>query len=343
MTIYSAVVLGCGPRGRHHARAFLANSDRFRLAALCDTNAERLSEAAAELGVERTYADGEEMLAAEKPDVFCFCTQPSARLGLVQLALRHGVKAIAYEKPMATSLAEARAICRVTDAAGVKTVVSHQHKYGSHWRKVREIVEAGDIGDVHTIHSTSKGWMLQYATHLIDYTMFLNGGAGGARGEWVTGHIHGRDKLDDTHPSPGYFSGQIGFENGVRGIIECGPLAPDMPGDNDFWLNAGATVYGTHGYARVIVGSGWQAVTKSSGGFVSGEGRFDVERDQPPYIADLARWLDDPAAVHPCNGEVSLHGFELTVGMVQSALDNVKVELPVETDEPILERMAGEL
>jgi len=47
--------------------------------------------------------------------------------------------------------------------------------------------------------------------------------------------------------------------------------------------------------------------------------------------------------VHPCNGEVSLHGFELMVGMVQSALDNVKVELPVETEEPILERMRARL
>jgi len=66
----------------------------------------------------------------------------------------------------------------------------------------------------------------------------------------------------------------------------------------------------------------------------------EVNPHWPPHLAE---WLDDPAAVHPCNGEVSLHGFELMVGLVQSALDNVKVELPVEVGEAVLERMAARL
>jgi len=336
MQKYTVAIVGCGPRGKAHAEAFKKNGDRFEVVAMCDMNAERLHQAAAELEIQNTYTDAESMLTAEKPDVFCFCTLPEIRLPLVELGVRHGVKAIAYEKPMATSLAEAKKMRYLCNEAGIKTVVSHQHKYGSHWVKAKEIVDSGEIGQVHTIHATAKGWLLQYATHLIDYMMFL---CGCTRVNWVVGHVQGREKLSDTHPSPDYSMGQFEFENGVRGIIECGTLAPDLPGDNPFWLNAGATVYGSEGYAQVIVGSGWRAVTKSSGGMLAGAGRFDVAKDQPLYIADIARWLDDPTQVHPCNGDVTYHGFQVAMGICLSAVENRKVELPIGDAAPVIERL----
>jgi len=337
---YRVALLGCGPRGRDHAKAFLANSDRFDLAAICDKDGERLQALSSICDAAKTYTDAERMLSETKPDIFCFATLPNIRLPLIELGVKHQVKAIAYEKPMATSLAEASRIRDLCDRAGVKTIVSHQHKYGSHWQKVREIVDSGDIGDVRTIHATSKGWLLQYGTHLVDYMIFLNGGH---RGEWVVAHAHGRGKLLDSHPSPDYLMAQIGFDNGVRGIMECGTLAPDQPGENPFWLNAGAAVLGTEGFAHVIVGTGWRAVTKSSGGLICGPGAFNVEKDQPPYIRDLADWLDDPRKVHPCNGDVTYHGFEIVMAACLSSIERRKVDLPVASSEPIIERLSQAL
>ncbi|MFC1737209.1 gfo/Idh/MocA family oxidoreductase, partial [Candidatus Hydrogenedentota bacterium] len=162
----------------------------------------------------------------------------------------------------------------------------------------------------------------------------------GSRISWVTGHVSGKGKMTDTHPSPDYAMGQYEFENGVRGIIECGELSPDMSGDNRFWLNAGATVYGSEGYAQVIAGSGWRAVTRTSDGMISGPGIFNEDVDQVPYIRDLADWLDDPEKVHPCNGDVSYHGFQAVMGICLSALEKCKVDLPLETGKPILRRLA---
>ena len=340
MTKHRVAIVGCGPRGRSHAEAFLEHADRFDLVALCDMDDERLQEAATELNVAAAYADADPMLAEHKPDVLCFCTLPPIRMPLVELGVKQGVKAIAYEKPMATTLADARRIQDLCADAGIKTVVSHQHKYGEHWKKVKQIVDSGEIGQVHTIRASAKGWLLQYATHLIDYMMFLNGGA---RVEWVVGHVHGGEKLTDSHPSPDYAMGQLGFDNGVRGFIECGTLAPDLPGENSFWKDAGATVYGSEGYAQAIVGWGWRAVTKSSG-FISCEGGFDVAHDQPPYIRDLADWLDDDAKVHPCNGDVTYHGFETAMAICLSSLEHRQVELPMDLPaEPLVERMKAEL
>ncbi len=340
MPQYSVALLGCGSRGRAHTETFMENSDRFNLLALCDKNIERLHSLSSVLNIPKTYTNAEVMLSNEKPDVFCFATLPQVRFDLVELGVKHGVKAIAYEKPMATSLAEARRIRDLCRKAGVKTIVSHQHKYGSHWQKVKELVDTGEIGKIHTIHATAKGWFFHYATHLIDYMMFLNEGH---RGLWVVGHIHGKARLSDSHPSPAYAMSQIEFKKGVRGIVECGTLAPDQPGKNEFWMNAGATVYGYHGYAQVIVGSGWRAVTRSSSDLIWGKGGFNVAKDQSSYIRDLADWLDDPGKVHPCNGEVTYHGFELVMGICLSSLERGKVSIPLGPVEPIIERLGKEL
>ena len=44
----------------------------------------------------------------------------------------------------------------------------------------------------------------------------------------------GRGKLADNHPSPDYITGIIQFAGGLRGQIECGAGAPDVP-EVDYW------------------------------------------------------------------------------------------------------------
>ena len=81
----------------------------------------RLTPFAAQFNIPNTYTDAHTMLATEQPDVLCFATLPAVRLPLVELGVRHGVKAIAFEKPMALSLAEARQILTLCATAGIKT------------------------------------------------------------------------------------------------------------------------------------------------------------------------------------------------------------------------------
>ena len=341
MNIHRVCIIGCSPsRGRDHVRAFAQYPDRFEIAGVCDRDGERLAALADEFDVAERYEDGEQMLAQQRPEVLCFVTQPQARLELVELGIRHGVRAIAYEKPMAENWPQARAIQQAVSSAGVKTIQSHQHKYGRHWRRARELVASGQIGEVESVHATAKGWMLHYASHLMDYSMFL---AGRERVAWVVGHAHGRGKLEDNHPSPDYLLARYAFDDGVRGLMECGRLSPSLPGENSYWLDAGVTVHGSEGYVQVVVGSGVRARTKSSAELIQEEAHFDPDHDQPLYVRDLADWLDDDAKVHPCNGDRAFRGFEVTMGACLSALDNRRIDLPLADDVDVLARLRAEL
>jgi predicted dehydrogenase len=70
-TRHTVCLLGCGPRGEDHLHGFIENPDRFEVLAVCDRDEARANALAAKYGVGKVYADGEAMLAAERPAVGC--------------------------------------------------------------------------------------------------------------------------------------------------------------------------------------------------------------------------------------------------------------------------------
>jgi predicted dehydrogenase len=325
MSRYNTVLVGCGPRGEMHARAILANPERFTLRAVCDLEAARLVPFAAQFNIAKTYTDAETMLASEQPDVLCFATLPAVRLPLVELGVKYGVKALAFEKPMALSLTEARQITQLCATAGVKAIVCHQLKYGTHWQKAWEIAQGGAIGEIRLLHATARPSMLRVGTHLVDAMLWLNGNQ---RGLWVMGQGHGTAAYAEDHPCPDHITGVIQFANGARGVLECGTLAPHLMPEEDFWLDGAVTVYGTHGYVQAGIGNGWHSLSTASGGQLL-SGPSDLTPQEPRFYRDLADWLDDPQRLHPCNIDTSYHGFELLIGMGLSSLDRRHVAVPI--------------
>jgi predicted dehydrogenase len=323
MNRYKVIVAGLGKRGMHHAAAFHANN-RFEVVGLAGRDQGRLQSAAAKLGQPQISTDVRALAAAVKPDIFCFCTPPNVRSELIQAGIECGAKLIAFEKPVALSSAEGLKIKNMLDSAGVKAVVSHQHRYGEHYRKTHEIIVGGALGRVHTVYGTATGWMMHILSHLIDYMLWFNPGG---KAQWVMAQAAGRGKLADSHPSPDYLAGFIHFSNGVRGVVECGAGAPDVPEVPYWWRKCRIGAQGTDGFAEVMTGGGWRAVTKT--GFCSGGGSMNYDLDMPPYVQEMADWLDDEAKVHQCHFHGAWEGFEIMMALCRSVLEGGQIALPL--------------
>jgi predicted dehydrogenase len=345
---YRVMVVGMGKRGMHHATAFKANK-RFEVVGICDIDSARLAAAAEKLGGPRTGTDAAALAKSLNPDIFCFCTLPNLRMPLIRTGVESGARLIAFEKPVAMSSAEAMEMKKVLDAAGVKAVVSHQHRYGEHYRKVKEIVAGGALGRVHTVYGTATGWMTHMLSHLIDYTRWYNGEA---EAEWVMAQAAGKCKFSDSHSSPDYIAGVVQYANGVRGCYEAGAGAPDVPEVAKWWGKCRMGAQGTDGFAEVLTNGGWRAVTKS--GSWSGDGAMNYDLDMPPYIQEMADWLDDDRRQHSCNFAGAYKGLEIMMAMCRSALDGGQVALPLKAgadevkalqqkmpDRPVLLSMAA--
>lgn len=324
MRTYSVVVVGMGKRGMHHAASFNANP-RFKVTGICDIDEPRLTAAASKLGNPRTGSDAAALAAELKPDVFCFCTLPHLRTRFIEAAIAGGARLVAFEKPVALTSTELFAIRDLLKTSGVKAVVSHQHRYGAHYRKVKEIVASGALGRVHTVYGTATGWMTHMLSHLIDYTSWFNDYTPGS---WAMAQAAGGTKFSDNHPSPDYIAGFVQFANGVRGIYESGAGAPDQPEVAKWWGKNRIGAQGTEGFAEVLTNGGWRAVTKS-GGAQSGEGAMNYDADMPPYIQEMADWLDDEARPHPCRFENAAIGAEVMFALQRSAAQGGQIALPL--------------
>lgn len=345
---HTVAIMGLGVRGKTHLRAILANADRYEVVGLCDIDEAKMKKVAEDNGLNvPMFTDVEQMLKETRPEVFVFITYPNLRLSMIELAVKYGIKAISLEKPMAESMKEAKAMKDLCVSNHIKAVVCHQQKYLSQMQALKRKIDNGDIGQVMKLHAETQPWLAQLGTHYTDYIIWANGGH---RAKWVVGHVHGPATLADNHPSPDFMLGEIGFENGTRGYIECGYLSerhnPEMYADSDNRLS----VYGTNGWVWAETDGFWGECSKATKGeYITGKDpgwyNHQEKQIQIPYYTEYADWLDDDAKVHSCNIETAYHGYEILEGICLSALNNVRVDLPL-TDfdyEPVFERMKREL
>ena len=324
MKKYRVVVVGMGKRGKHHATAFQANP-AFEVVGLCDIDEKRLKESAAQLGTNpATSTDAAALTASLKPDVFCFCTMPHLREPFIRIAIENRCRMVTFEKPLANSSANGLIVKKLVEDSGIKAVVSHQHRYGSHYRKVKEIIDSGALGRLHTVYATTPGWMLHMMTHMLDYMRWYNHDADAS---WVMAQAAGKRKFADNHPSPDYIAGVIQYANGVRGYVETGAGAPDQPEVSKWWGKNRIGAQGTEGFAEVLTNGGWRAVTRD--GVASGGGAMNYDIDMAPYIQDMANWLNDDAKVHPCGFVNAYKGFEVMCGLCRSVVEGGQVALPL--------------
>lgn len=346
---HTVAIMGLGVRGKTHLKGILENPDRYEVVGLCDIDEPKMKGVAERFGLDvPLFVDAEEMLKQTKPEVFVFVTYPNIRLSMIKLAVKYHIKAVSFEKPMAENMQEAKAMTDLCRENGIKAIVCHQQKYLKQLQDLKAKVDRGDLGEIKKVFAETQPWMAQLATHYIDYLIWINGGS---RAKWVIGHADGPATLKDNHPSPDFLFGEICFENGTRGYLECGYLAeqhnPDMYADVDNRLS----VFGTEGYAYAETDGYWGECSKANtdGEFITGKepGWYNYQEKtiQTPYYTEYADWLDDDSKVHSCNIDTAFHGYEIMEAMCLSALNNTRVDLPL-TDfsyEPVLERMAREL
>lgn len=348
MKQYTAVQVGLGSRGIIHIDGMNNNPEMFKVVGFCNRSEANLLAAKEkyQLDDSQLYTDAEKMLKECQPDIMSFATMPHDRLELVKLAAKYKVKGLMFEKPISTSLAEAKEILDICNKAGIRTIICHQHKYLRSFMKLKEILDSGELGKIYQIQVQCQQHANQIATHYIDYMIWANGGV---KPVSVVGHTHGTFYLSNSHPSPDYILGEVVFENGVRGIVECGYYsAKHLIHDNsfdhgpkapEFYTDDRLTVYGETGYAWAECNGRWGAFTSATNGKMIG-GDFGTFFEQEQFTAqdrytyDFGLWLEDETKVHPSNLEAAYQGYQILEGIYISALENRRVDFPLEVPLP---------
>lgn len=144
-------VVGCGYWGPNHARN-LSSLPGCELAAVCDRDARRLAHLKSLQPGARCYSDFDEMIASAELDAVVIATGVGSHFALTQKSLSAGLHTL-VEKPMASSSAECDQLIELAENRKLVLMVGHTFLYSPHVRKIKEIVDAGDIGEIQYISS----------------------------------------------------------------------------------------------------------------------------------------------------------------------------------------------
>lgn len=188
-------IAGAGMIARVHLDA--ARRAGARVTGISASTPERGKAAAAELGVERAFAESEELVTSDDVDVVHICTPNDSHKPLAELALRAG-KHVVCEKPLATSAEDARALADLAASHGAVAAVPFVYRYHPMAAEARARARSGALGDVRLLHGHYlQDWLSEQA----DNNWRVDSAVGGPSRafadigshwcdlvEWVTGH-----------------------------------------------------------------------------------------------------------------------------------------------------------
>ena len=144
-------VVGCGYWGPNLVRNFKGLPD-CRVRAMCDKNQSRLKHMRSVYSDVEGMTDYENFLNGVGLDAVVIATPVKHHFSLAKASLLAG-KHTLIEKPMASSSAECEELIDIADRNGLVLMIGHTFLYSAPVRKISEIVQAGDIGDIRYINS----------------------------------------------------------------------------------------------------------------------------------------------------------------------------------------------
>jgi len=195
-------IIGTGSMANGHGEAY-RQMRGVTLTACCDIDRRRAETFAARHGIERVYDDYRKMLADAPLDAVSVATTDDAHAPVAIAAAKRKLH-VFCEKPLATSLADARRMLAAVRKAGVVHGVNFSYRNAAGLQKAAAAIAAGRIGRVRHVESSylqswlaqdkwgdwraSKGWLWRLATshgstgvlgdigcHIYDMTAMLAG------------------------------------------------------------------------------------------------------------------------------------------------------------------------
>jgi predicted dehydrogenase len=129
------------------------------VAAICTSSQASAVAAADRYHIPKSYCDVDAMLSDPTLDIIDITPRPSIRAPLVEAALR-ARKHVLQPLPFALDLEQGRRLVELAQAAGVVALVESLHRHSPAFKRARELVEQGELGDIHSIRGRVRTGIL---------------------------------------------------------------------------------------------------------------------------------------------------------------------------------------
>ncbi len=343
MSEYRVGMVGCGGISRVHASAYKSTKNT-EIVCCADIKEGAVNKFGEEFNIPESsrYLSHKAMLEAEELDIISVCTWHEPHAPITVDACKAGVKGVLCEKPMATSLGAADAMLEAAAQSGTKIAVGHQGRFRPVNMKVRELIQAGAIGQPTAAFRSSGGGLLNNGTHAIDGVRFI---LGDPKAEWVMGQLSRyTDRWERRVRIEDCCAGLVCFEGGMRFVMESDMPEPKLSGPN---------IYGSEGAIRIDKNviylmngdhAGWQEIKpgepiEKPEEAAMQEGWSAPAEASPTQVAELIAWIEGRIEEHRNSGRQARSTVEIMMAIYESLRIHDVVKLPLETKESPLELM----
>ena len=154
----TTVVIGCGDRATTYCEEGVLNAGKMEIVAAIDLNPERLRYMQEHFGVakENCYTDMREILAQGRiADCVINGTMDQMHVQTAIPFLEQGYHML-LEKPITNNREELIKIQEVANANQCKLMICHVLRYAPFYRKAREIIDSGVIGEIMNMQSAER-------------------------------------------------------------------------------------------------------------------------------------------------------------------------------------------
>ena len=214
---------------RTHAEVLYDREDVV-LDAVCDVDAQR-ARALATAADADAYTDHRTMFREADLDVAYITTPPRTRVTPIRDAARSEI-AVFCEKPLAATLENGRRIETIVEEYDVPFMMGFPSRFAEPCRRMRELLDAGDVGDPVTVFSTRAGYgaprgggwrddpeqacgvTIESTSHNIDMLRWLGGEIESVSGRTANVTHPELDSYDDNTLAT------VSFERGAIGLLQ---------------------------------------------------------------------------------------------------------------------------
>lgn len=152
-----AGIIGTGFMGTVHSHAVRAAGST--VSAVAGSSLASAEAAVARLGAQAAAGSPEALIARDDVDVVHICTPNATHADLARLAIAAG-KAVICEKPLATTIEDAKELTDLAEQANVVTAVPFVYRFYPAVREARERIHNGEAGRLWLLHgSYLQDWL----------------------------------------------------------------------------------------------------------------------------------------------------------------------------------------
>jgi predicted dehydrogenase len=327
-TTLRAAVIGVGAMGRNHARVY-REIPEIELVAVADACIEN-GECVAHDYLTKAYADYQQLLAREKPDLVSIVVPTEDHFQVTLDALAAGCHVL-VEKPITVTVEQGVVLIERAAQLGRKLMVGHVVRFDSAVQELKRRLDLGELGKIFEVRSRrlgpfparvrDVGVIVDLATHDLDITSYLTGQ------QIIRVYAETEREIHSSHED--ILAGTVRLSGGAIGLLDINWLTPTkireltVTGEKGMFLVDYLTqdLYFYENQDALAVE--WEQMSLLKGVSEGRMIRFPVSKAEPlkAELQAFARSVHQDTPV-PIPGEDGLAALRAALALVRSGLEH---------------------